>query len=145
MLRASTGTPRLYASMTDIPNVSKPREDAMTARAPEYRSASACSGLEADESNARVAGGASLESGALGPLSRDHEVGVLEGREAVDDVIESLDRLEPADEEEIGPLADAAPTPRGRPGIAHEAGNHLHVAREAELAMLRAAEARSPR
>ena len=76
----------------------------------------------------------------LRALAGDDEVGLLEGGEGVDDVFEPLDRLEPPDEEEIRTLGRRRRERLRRSGIAHEAGKHLHVARESELVVLVATE-----
>src|SRR5690242_18111962 len=84
-------------------------------------------------------GGAPLERGALAPVARDHQIGSVEGREPVNDVVQTLEGLDTADEEEVRARSGGS-SGRRRARIVHEAGDHLHVARETKLAMLRAAE-----
>src|SRR5687767_13802203 len=78
------------------------------------------------------------------PIASDDEVRIGELAEERDDVVEPLDALEATGEEEIRArmrrLALGSRQTRARLGIRKEIGEHFHVAGEAELAVLAAAE-----
>src|SRR6185436_13216888 len=96
--------------------------------------------LKADESDARIVHGARDEARTLRPLAGDDEVRGVERGEGVDDVFETLDRLESPYVEKVRTLGRRRGDLLRRAGIAHESRQHFHVARKAELAMLVTAE-----
>jgi hypothetical protein len=118
----STGTPRLYASITESRR-SRIRASLATTLARRSRAPTDPSQTGTDETNARISRDARDEAPTLRSFAGDDEVRLFERREGVDDVLDSLDRFQTSHEEEIRTASRRCRELRRRSWITHETGS----------------------